>query len=430
MIRDKFEGFEPTPPESVWTRIKEAINPGTPPGSISTIIFTVLAFIGTILTVTSLLINTAAYLPPDNTGLSSNSKQLILSTENTLIAQALPAEVLRTNANVPGMDLQPRPIAYSPAVIVEDEPEERDYITGYTKRRAEKLKTWNRFTDSGNDAGDITKQNRFGLWISSLFSKRGQVSMEGYLPADQLLPRESFTSAGPADYYRIPKGTWKAGVTVAPEIIKYSDRSSRSVSLDFMLSYTLNDFFITTGAGFRNITDKGKYNIEYNQHLGTYDHVYHVSFDSTENGVIPTYHTFEVDVYDTVNHYRIGESKVQYQYFEIPVLFGYRKSFGKVTAFVNAGPSLSFLMNRSIDQGPPDIDQKARILKAEGNIPSRISTNWQLMVGGGVDLALSNRFSLTFEPLFRFYMSPEYQSVDEKPFSFGVRTGIFYQIGK
>jgi hypothetical protein len=348
-----------------------------------------------------------------------------IPTNNNLIAQALPAEILNTNSQVTPLALE----VQSSYFAAFNEAKEPVVATPKVKKKIRKLNEWNRFTDyNKNVIAEKRHNKRIKNFFQTFFYKDPRVVNTGQSDTYMIFPRND-VKVRHDEYYRIPKGTWRAGLIFNPEVTRYSDRSNSSLGLHLALSYQYSDFYLTSGVGLRNATEKGNYSIEYNQYLGSYDHVYYVSFDSTEQGVIPTYHTFEVDVYDTINHYKIGETKIHYQYLDIPVLFGYRKSFGKISAFVNAGPNVSFMVGRSVNN-PPEMNAKARILKAEQTIPQRVGTNWQLIFGGGIDVELSKRFSFALEPTFRLFMSPEYGSFNSKPYALGVRTGVYYQLGK
>jgi len=173
---------------------------------------------------------------------------------------------------------------------------------------------------------------------------------------------------------------------------------------------------------------KGNYAVDYNRYLGTYEDVYEVTFDSTENGVIPTYFTHTVEVYDTVNHYAISETKANYTYLEIPLLFGYRYNFGRFSIFAKAGPAASFLVIRNVPAaGYPE--DKARIINVDYQIPARSAVNWQLMMGAGFDYQLADKFNFSLEPTFRFALKSEYNLPDGargNTTSFGIRAGLNY----
>jgi hypothetical protein len=191
---------------------------------------------------------------------------------------------------------------------------------------------------------------------------------------------------------------------------------------------TFNRFFIQSGVNYRNTYDKGNNEIEYNRFLGTYQEVYLVTFDSTENGVIPTYYTHTVDVYDTVDHYSVSETRARYAYLEVPLLLGYRFTTGKFSLYAKAGPAASFLVYKNIPEtGTPE--EGARIVNVSAQIPVRSTINWQAQFGAGFDYQLNGKVSLNLEPTLRLALKPEYQSPAGSPLpsvSYGVRAGLKY----
>jgi opacity protein-like surface antigen len=154
----------------------------------------------------------------------------------------------------------------------------------------------------------------------------------------------------------------------------------------------------------------------------------YITFDTVNNVVIPTYYTHNVEVWDTVNHYSVTETKANYTYLEIPLLFGYRYSFGKFSIFAKAGPSASFLIYKNIPEtGYPE--DKARIINEHYQIPARNTICWQLMMGTGFDYQLADKISFSLEPTFRYALKPEYKLPDGargNTTSFGIRAGLNY----
>ncbi len=174
--------------------------------------------------------------------------------------------------------------------------------------------------------------------------------------------------------------------------------------------------------------DKGNMAVDYNRYLGTYEHVDYMTFDSIDGIVVPTYHTHTEDVFDTVNHYAISDTKVNYTYLEVPLLFGYRYSFGKFSLSGKAGPAASFLVQRNLP-GAEDPEENARITDVDYQVPVRYDVNWQLLMGVGFDYQLSEKFNIGLEPTFRMGLKPEYKLSDgikDNTSSFGIRIGLNY----
>jgi hypothetical protein len=235
--------------------------------------------------------------------------------------------------------------------------------------------------------------------------------------------------SGYSDYAKKKRADWSVGIYFNPEVTYCNDKSidnTISYNVSILPSLNFNRFFIQSGVNMRFTHDQGNYQVDYNRFLGTYEDVYLVTFDSTDQGIIPTYYTQTVEVYDTINHYAISETKASYTYLEIPMLLGYRHTFGKFSLFAKAGPSASFLMTKNVPEADYPED-KARIINVDYQIPSRTTVNWQLVMGAGFDYKLAEQFSFSLEPTFRFALKPEFKLPDGargNTASFGIRAGL------
>jgi hypothetical protein len=202
-----------------------------------------------------------------------------------------------------------------------------------------------------------------------------------------------------------------------------------SYSIGLLPAVQFSKFFIQSGLNLRTTRDEGNFQINYNQFLGQYEDVYLVTFDSTENGVIPTYHTQTVDVYDTIDHYVITQASASYSYLEVPLFFGIRKDYKRVSWFIKGGPSCAFIVGRNVPEASLPADQ-ARILNVDRQIPVRTDVSWQFIAATGIDFRFNRRMSFSLEPTFRYYLSPEISSgsyyTGKNPLSIGIRAGLIY----
>ena len=225
------------------------------------------------------------------------------------------------------------------------------------------------------------------------------------------------------------------GAYITPEFIFYPDDSipnNQSYNFDLSVSYHFsNYYFIQSGLGISFSNDDGKYTIDYERYdyMGSYEDVYNVTFDTTPQGIIPIYHTKTVDVYDSVRHISISQTKNKYTYLQIPLLFGYNFSKNKMTYSVKGGPSLSVLLFDNI----PDAnlqDEYIKIIRINQKMPIRIQTNWQFLVNFGFLYRFSDNFSISMEPSLRYYIKSAYEKkyiTTKHPFSVGLRTGVVYK---
>ena len=224
-------------------------------------------------------------------------------------------------------------------------------------------------------------------------------------------------------------GQWVFGLYFTPEILFYpSDDQLKnySYSLDLHASYRLGNYFIQSGLGFARNHEQGNSTIDYNKYMGSYEDVYDVTFDSTENGINPVYHTETVYVYDSVSHVVISPSKRYYTYLQLPLFIGYGETSRRFGWFVKGGPSLSFLVHEDIPSAGSGMG-KAKIINVENELPARISTNWQFIVSAGATYKLGSKVSISMEPMLRYYVNSVYEpgKLNTKhPFSVGLRTGF------
>ncbi len=228
---------------------------------------------------------------------------------------------------------------------------------------------------------------------------------------------------------RSGEGPWALGIYFTPEMITYpSDDQLKnySYSIDLHASRRLGNYFLQSGLGVSRNQDQGNSLIDYNKYLGSYEDVYDVTFDSTETGIVPIFHTETVMVYDSVGHVTISPTKRSFTYLQVPLFIGYGEQSRRLGWFVKGGPSLSFLIHENIPAaGIPE--SQARILNVENELPGRISTHWQFIVSAGVNYKLGSRMSLSMEPMFRYYINSVYEQEKlntRHPFSVGLRTGL------
>jgi hypothetical protein len=432
IIRQKFENFEPEPPVQVWEKIRSGINKTPPPPSSTGFVMPIIVAISLLVFISGLLHNIyfkdskptfngkgAAELSLQQAGVistgSTTSPDISLQQEFYLAASELPApeiSSLCTSQEIKADQQHAIPV--------------RDAFgkTSSGDRKKKKAK----------DTQNVTSNNvpRTGQWNAGLVQslKAGKLSYADALKYN-LSPRDVRKLTGFQDYEKHIRPEWSIGVYFNPEVTSCSDQSianSVSYNASILPQVKFNRFFMQSGINMRFTHDKGNYAVDYNRFLGTYEQVDYITFDSTANGVIPTYYTHTENVYDTVNHYSISETKANYTYLEIPLLFGYRYSFGKFSIFAKAGPSASFLVIKDIPEaGAPE--EGARIINVNYQVPVRNTVNWQVLMGAGFDYKLADKISFSLEPTFRFAIKPEYSLPDGakgNTSSFGIRAGLNY----
>ena len=435
LIRQKFDGFEPVPPPYVWDKVKSGIQPDTTPGGgISLPIITGLIILVGLVSLLWLISRMESTLPAqaENTpALSDNISTLIVPAEDHLVANASYLSNQESN-QLNSHDRQGRILTSSPIPVrkpfegysqEETDPARRIDYTNHPKTVKHKRKL------------EADKIQRFSEEPWRIKTRQFEISTTNpdLLAAHTI--RENWTAGDNEDYVKQMNTQWSIGLFFNPEVTFYpSDNISNGLnySLQVLPRVSFNSWYLQSGVGVRGGGDHGDLHINYNKFLGSYEDVYEVTFDSTENGLVPVYHTENVDVYDTIPYYSISESRVSYAYLDIPLLVGYEWSGRKVSFYVNAGPSFSVLLGRSSPQADYP-EENIRILNESPQIPAREQINWQLMAGAGLSYALSDRVSLGLEPTFRYYLTKDFDKNrlnTRHPYSFGLRAGLIYRINQ
>jgi hypothetical protein len=226
------------------------------------------------------------------------------------------------------------------------------------------------------------------------------------------------------------RASWQMGILFSPEVIFYPDDSipnQRSYTLEISGKWKKNEFFIESGLGVSFSSDDGKYAIDYEKFLGTYDDVYNVTFDTTVGGaIVPIYHTNIVDVYDSISKFRIEKTKNHYTYLQIPVYLGFQKQMNRFGWFIKGGPIFNVLIHENI---PTPDGGNDKIIAIDQEMPSRVNTNWQLAISAGLNYQLSDKVSIAIEPIFKYYLNSQYQRkyiTTRHPYSVGLRTGLLF----
>lgn len=426
IIRQKFENFEPEPPIQVWDNIQSGIRKDPPhsPGIILPIVVSIslLIFLSGLIHHFTSDNNASDPLNNEASSLSLKTSSLISTGSTTLSDPALQNEFYKTPSTVPVIKTEDAArVKSSPETISVRAP------FGQTPKTTAGSKA-----TSKEPANAPEGNARNGQWKPGLVQalNAGELSYADAVKYN-LGPRDIKKLTSYREYARKKTAEWSVGIYFNPEVSNFQDESFEntiSYGAGILPRISFNKLFIQSGINMRFTQDKANYSVDYNRYLGSYEDVYEVTFDSTDNGVIPTYHTQTVDVYDTINHYAITETHAKYTYLEIPVLVGYRYSFGKFSLFANGGPAASFLVIRNIPEvsNPED---KARIINVESQIPVRTSVNWQMMLGAGFDYQLAGRIRFSMEPTFRFALKPEYnlpEGAKRNTTSFGIRAGLNY----
>jgi hypothetical protein len=429
IIRGKFENFEPVPPDSVWENIRTKIGPA-PPASVTGLILPILAGIAVIVSIVMVIVNLDFIYSPKAADLSSLFNEQAEKAFLTRLA-SYPAQTAESNENIKDnaeASVSTPKASNQPPSGSTSIPVRKPFSDNKISHSQENLNT----LDNQPTETETGTQNRPQLSELRLSGRNTGELHSPFMSSSKFNTRNNRYPSGYDDYANANKSAWTIAAFFSPEFMHYpGDSNTSNLNYSFSLNPSLHfgNYFIQSGIGFRFAKDDGNYLIDYQKYLGSYQDVYNVTYDSTEQGIIPTYYTQTVEVFDSLDHYAINETKANYTYLEIPVLFGYQKDFKRFSLSLKGGPSMSLMIRKNV----PDAiypEDKIRIVNMDKTLPTRVNLNWQMMVSAGFGYNLSDKFSLNIEPTFRYFINPEYNNgtTTAHPYSFGIRAGIIYKL--
>lgn len=227
---------------------------------------------------------------------------------------------------------------------------------------------------------------------------------------------------------------WSAGLYFSPEVI-FKDFDSVTLlttySINIEPTYYFNQhFFVRSGAGLSFASDRGFAKLDYisNELMGTYEDVYEMTFDSIGGQLVPTFHTKNTEVWDSVRRLTVTEVTNKYMYLQFPILFGFYKNNAKLDWYFYGGPAINLLVLSNIEE-PIDNYESITVIDLKNNLPDRSPYFFQAWIGAGISFQATDHFSIALEPNYRYYFKGVYK---KEPFktgfsSFALRFGIAYK---
>jgi hypothetical protein len=224
-------------------------------------------------------------------------------------------------------------------------------------------------------------------------------------------------------------------IYVSPEITEYTRMASTSREKNFAagvaLSYNTSKYIIQAGVEASYFYDIGDYmvHMETFDSIGFYNHVNGFAVDPETGNII--FDTHEVGVWDSISHNSHQQTQTNYTYLQFPVLFGYKAmESGNFSVHLKAGPNFSLLLNRR----EPGLDfylPGATVNAIENHSLPRINANVQLLVSLGLQWQVREKLGILVEPVYRQYLNTVYDLNSDNgtlknPYSFGLRTGIYF----
>lgn len=456
LFRQKFENFAVPPPEGSWAGIQAGIVAGSAPFYIQywKPIAAVTAVLVIIVTGVLLLTPGENHVPEKNEisipMISDSGNQQNLPSDDSKIKESQSiseiGKKIENNELVPKTDQEVVLVENKEQTITNtnssiDNVDKSEVVksnqynynnTGYQENLAiteESSINTNPFTKVESESN--TEGNSDLILIQALYSTDvSDLSIQNNDDPQMIRPAESELA------YIDPelgskKGGWSTGFYFTPEIMLNNFDSVEMLanySFGIEPTYYINKhLFVRFGLGATYSRDQGFAKLDYlnNELLGTYDHVYDVTFDSIDGVVVPTYHTKTVEVWDTVRHLEINSLTNKYFYLQIPVLFGYYNSTTKFKWYFYGGPAINYMISKQIDQ-PTNGVEYSEMLEVKNELPERSPYYFQLWLGAGIEYKVSNRLGVAIEPNYRYYFNNVFK---ESPYSNTALSGVSLRVG-
>lgn len=436
LFRSRFENFEPEPPQHIWQKIFRKINQGASGG----------AGFGKIILISGVVIVTLSTIlfftlnPFSNSANISETPSVNLSDDN-LLAQVTTIpdkEIVEQEITIEESILnQPKDVK---PVNQQTEFGNKNIISKISRKTSERIALTDNYVPAKvlmvhsepveipDIFEDVLQLEIKPVRIQSLKAKQHVYLLSGRSPLDHTkFAGDEGSAKTKLEHY------FKLGAFINPEVVFYPDDSvtnSRNFNfgIDFRY-YTSKSFFIRSGLGISIARDEGKYQVDYNEYIGSYEDVYDVTFETSQSGIVPIYHTKTVEVYDSIEHVSISQSKNTYIYLQLPVLAGYEVQKRNLTYTFMAGPCVSFLINKNIPD--PELPDNIKIVSIDDRIADRIDMNWQMVVGMGINYKVDRKFEVALEPTFRYYLNSAYEGniiTSKHPLVFGLRAGLLFKL--
>jgi hypothetical protein len=231
---------------------------------------------------------------------------------------------------------------------------------------------------------------------------------------------------------------YSAGFGILPEYTFYRNDSGSYSEFGYWfaadLAYHAGRFYIRPGLSFGVMYDKSRNSISYksNDSIGYYREVISYSIDPLNpNRII--YTTVNRTVFDSLVHSMEQEIRNRYEYIQIPLMFGFDiVRSPKFLLSIQAGPVVTFLLgSKEISSETIDLTGKTLISSTPGTF-RRTESNWQLWGALHMEYRFSKQWSLSFEPVYKYYFKPVAEMPspsDKSPWSLGLQVGFRYSFG-
>jgi hypothetical protein len=242
------------------------------------------------------------------------------------------------------------------------------------------------------------------------------------------VPQNDFTIK---DNY-IQKASMSFGFNLTPAMVFYDPNPNKhAYSAELNARLHLSDFYLESGLGMMYMEDINSYKINYESFdsVGYFLNVISFRIDpQNPDKVLLDYQTEAV--FDSVAHYKITQKNSTYTYLQVPLTLGYKFfSSRRISLTASAGVVFSWLVGK-YEPAAGYIPSNETLVSIDQEVPTRLKTNWRFRAGIGFNYMMTDKISLSLEPVYEQYIQTVYQDKPgysaKKPFMIGLRTGILF----
>jgi len=270
LFQNKFSGFEAKPPASVWENVHAELH-GKGGGGINPVNLAVLA---ALILISGLLgfsiIKDSRVVTHNNIAIDGQTAMLIEEAPPASPEMAGPAVKIESKQRhtpeakpVPGSSglMMSKPEKAENTVQPENAPHNslHDYYVEETFGGA--------FSEEARLAM-LRSRRSYSVHTSMLAVNSQNIQVRD----SKLNPRYAGVNDGERQYNR--RASWQLGVFFTPEVVFYPDDSipnQRAYTFEVTGKWKKNEFFVESGLGLSFSSDNGKYAIDYEKYMGSYD---------------------------------------------------------------------------------------------------------------------------------------------------------------
>ncbi len=254
--------------------------------------------------------------------------------------------------------------------------------------------------------------------------------MLNFLPVS----RENFTSifrnSSRKNYsYYAPNGNLAISMYFQADYL--SSKTSENVASRRNLAglgvmWSKNNFLLESGLIYCRENHDQKFNLNYNEFVGTYMRIDSIIFQ-VQNGQLTSTNVLVLDsVFGQDQKISRQITSSSYTYLNVPLLVGIEQQKSRFAFNIKTGFLMGIQVNKTEEM--PVTPENSKISSVSRTSPVYLTTNLQWVLRAGINWYISDQYGLLLEPGVQGYLSKPYNPAEgktDRPVYFGIKAGIF-----